>query len=59
MAKENLKEKEKLQQEKVEERVSAVEMFFNENKKNNLELSGRHYGYRTADIVLSEILCPA
>jgi hypothetical protein len=33
MAKENLKEKEKLQQEKVEERVSAVEMFFNENKK--------------------------
>lgn len=33
MAKENLKEQEKLQNEKVEERVSAVEKFFNENKK--------------------------
>lgn len=31
--KEDLKEQEKLQQEKVEERVSAVEKFFNENKK--------------------------
>ena len=33
MAKENLTEQEKLQQEKVEEKVSAVEQFFNENKK--------------------------
>lgn len=33
MAKENLKEQEKLHQEKVEEGLSAVETFFNENKK--------------------------
>lgn len=33
MAKENLKDQEILQQEKVEETVSAVENFFNENKK--------------------------
>ena len=33
MAKAKLTEQEKLQQEKVEERVSAVEKFFNENKK--------------------------
>lgn len=33
MAKENLKEQEKLKQEKVEEKVSAIEKFFNENKK--------------------------
>ncbi len=33
MAKNNLKEQEKLQQEKVEERVSAIETFFNENGK--------------------------
>lgn len=33
MAKENLKEQEKLHQEKVEEGLSAVEAFFNENKK--------------------------
>ena len=33
MAKDNLKEQEKLQQEKVEERVSAIETFFNENGK--------------------------
>lgn len=33
MAKENLKDLEKAQQEKVEEKISSVEKFFNENKK--------------------------
>ena len=33
MAKENLKKKEALQQEKINETVSKTEQFFNENKK--------------------------
>ena len=33
MAKENLKTKEALQQEKIQETVSKTEQFFNENKK--------------------------